>query len=53
MKRQGVHMDGRIVDTQELAVAGIALGGLAARQDEVGRGEVRPDVTASATPLVL
>src|SRR6267154_6518761 len=28
MKRQGVHMDGRIVDTQELAVAGIALGGL-------------------------
>src|SRR5712671_5100258 len=28
MKRQGVHMDGRIVNTQELAVAGITLGGL-------------------------
>src|SRR5712672_4536096 len=31
MKRQGVHMDGRIVNTQELAVAGIALGGLGGR----------------------
>src|SRR5712672_3019736 len=31
MKRQGVHMDGRIVDTQELAVAGVALGGLGGR----------------------
>src|SRR5712692_2470079 len=31
MKGQGVHMNGRIVDTQELAVAGIALGGLGGR----------------------
>src|SRR6266404_2046472 len=61
MKRQGVHMDGRIVDTQELAVAGVALGGLGGsartkleERSEAGRyGECDPISVVNSDALQM